>query len=141
MSTVKKAKKKKLDKQSLTEFRAWLSGVEEMQEPGWIPNETQWELIRQRIDLIDESPTPTHQTAHNYQHRADNHTMVEPLLPAVPSQFDNVQVIAPTTSGLSDIPLGPTVPGPRPKQKQRTLVGSEKTPDIDSTGGYSSSFV
>lgn len=41
-------------KQTLGEFRAWLSGVEEMQADDWAPDLTQWKRIRARIDEIVE---------------------------------------------------------------------------------------
>ncbi len=37
---------------TLTEFRAWLEGVEEMQAANWVPDQAQWKLIRSRIDNI-----------------------------------------------------------------------------------------
>jgi len=48
------AAKKRKQKQTLKEFRAWLMGVEELQPEGWSPNRDQWKLIRARIDGIIE---------------------------------------------------------------------------------------
>ena len=39
----------------------WLSGVEEMQEEGWVPNSQQWQRIRKKIDEIGET-TVSHQS-------------------------------------------------------------------------------
>ncbi len=41
-------------KQTLAEFRAWLSGVEELQPDDWAPNATQWRLIRDKINNVIE---------------------------------------------------------------------------------------
>lgn len=140
MTAAKKTKRKKLEKQSLTEFRAWLSGVEEMQDPGWIPNESQWELIRQRIDLIEEpQPVQTNHVHYNHNGQPDNPPQNgDPLIPQVPSAFDRVQVVAPTSSSLLEVPQARAAPAP---MRRKPLVGSEKTPDIDSTTGYNSGFV
>lgn len=43
-----------IKKLSLNEFRAWLSGVEEMQSDDWTPDHTQWRRIRAKIDEIVE---------------------------------------------------------------------------------------
>lgn len=37
---------------SLEQFRAWLAGVEDMQEDGWTPSASQWNKIRSKIDDI-----------------------------------------------------------------------------------------
>lgn len=41
---------------TLDQFRAWLSGVEEMQEEGWVPNKAQWARIREKIEQIIAEP-------------------------------------------------------------------------------------
>ena len=52
------AKKKKSSSNTLEMFKAWLSGVEEMQGPDWTPTAEQWKKIRNKIDEIeDEQPT------------------------------------------------------------------------------------
>ncbi len=43
--------------QTLGEFKAWLSGVEEMQAENWAPDLTQWRRIRERIENIVETRT------------------------------------------------------------------------------------
>ncbi len=52
-ATVKASNTKK---QTLGEFKAWLSGVEEMQPEGWSPDLGQWKKIRSKIDNIADSP-------------------------------------------------------------------------------------
>lgn len=49
-------------KQTLAEFRAWLSGVEELQPEGWAPDAAQWVLIREKINNISEPKTPAGDT-------------------------------------------------------------------------------
>lgn len=49
-------------KQTLAEFRAWLSGVEELQPEGWAPDATQWVLIRDKIACISEPKVSTSDT-------------------------------------------------------------------------------
>ena len=38
----------------VSEFKAWLSGVEDMQESGWCPNAEQWKKIRSKITLLQD---------------------------------------------------------------------------------------
>ena len=47
----KTTKKKKITKKkyTLTEFQAWLTGIEEIQPDDWHPDFEQWRLIRERI--------------------------------------------------------------------------------------------
>ncbi len=40
---------------TVQEFRMWLQGVEEMQDPDWSPSPTQWSKIRSKIDDIKYS--------------------------------------------------------------------------------------
>lgn len=66
-----KVKKTKI---SLAEFKAWLEGVEDLQEDDWSPSKVQWEKIRQKIESIDEGvvnplsqPSQPSQQSVNYQ--------------------------------------------------------------------------
>lgn len=45
-------KKKIKKKYTLREFKAWLSGIEEIQPDDWHPDWDQWRLIRDRMDNI-----------------------------------------------------------------------------------------
>lgn len=49
MSKTKKQSKKNI---SFEEFKAWLSGVEDLQPNGWSPTKEQWQIIRDKIDSI-----------------------------------------------------------------------------------------
>lgn len=42
-------------KLSLKDFKMWLEGVEEMQSEGWTPTPEQWNKIRSKIDIIEET--------------------------------------------------------------------------------------
>ena len=42
----------------MEQFKAWLEGVEEMQEEGWHPTASQWQTIRAKFDLIAEPKPP-----------------------------------------------------------------------------------
>lgn len=44
---------------SLSQFKSWLEGVEEMQDADWHPSATQWNTIRAKFDSITEpKPVP-----------------------------------------------------------------------------------
>lgn len=46
---------KDTDKLTIHQFKAWLEGVEEMQEEGWTPSPAQWEKIRSKIAILCEN--------------------------------------------------------------------------------------
>lgn len=42
------------------EFQIWLQGVEQMQEQGWVPNASQWHVIRTKIqEVVDQMAKDT----------------------------------------------------------------------------------
>lgn len=41
------------NKLTVSEFRYWLSGVEEMQPDDWCPSKQQWDKIRDKIDQLE----------------------------------------------------------------------------------------
>lgn len=56
---------------TVAEFKQWLSGVEDMQQAGWIPSEEQWKKIRAKIlalsdEVFEEQSAPV-QPAYQYQ--------------------------------------------------------------------------
>jgi hypothetical protein len=80
------APKKKL---ALNEFRAWLSGVEEMQEPDWTPSPSQWRTIRAKIDEVIDAPVQPSRARvedEGYDERPRG-----PIRPAGPSAFSGGQ--------------------------------------------------
>lgn len=101
--------KKKL---SLNEFRAWLSGVEEMQDESWTPSPTQWRTIRTKIEEVID-PVQQQQRTRYVDEGYDERPM-GPIRPAGPSAF---------TAPLPATPAV-TVPG---------MSGSTKTADIDTS--------
>lgn len=59
-ATRRRRQKKPQKSQTLAEFRAWLEGVEELQDEDWSPNKSQWDLIREKINniVIINQPAP-----------------------------------------------------------------------------------
>lgn len=105
------APKKKL---SLNEFRAWLSGVEEMQPENWTPDSGQWRIIRSKIEEVIE---PTVQPTRRYVDERDSYDEVPRTVRAAgPSAFQS-----PPSAVLA--PPAP-VPG---------ADGKIKTPNIDTS--------
>lgn len=131
-------KKKALKAQTLTEFKAWLSGVEEMQEEGWVPNEQQWELIRERIDRIKEDEPKKDQTTQHSAQPRGTHPVAQqpvdvPMIPSVPSAFDKANVREDST--LRAVRKLPPTMATDPSKPV-------KTPEIDtSKGEYKSGFL
>lgn len=41
---------------SVSDFKQWLAGVEDMQPSGWSPDVDQWKKIRAKIDLLNDEP-------------------------------------------------------------------------------------
>lgn len=75
----------KLKPITLIEFRAWLEGVEELQDTDWSPSNEQWNLIRKKIDYITD-PEP----------------IIETVFAPAPSSVPNVGLLVP--------PVAPPMP-------------------------------
>lgn len=103
------APKKKL---SLNEFRAWLSGVEEMQADDWTPDSGQWRIIRSKIEEVIDAPPPRAR----FEDGGYDEQPRGPIRPQGPSAF-----VAPTMSPAGS-PSG--IPG---------VGGKTKTADIDTS--------
>ncbi len=123
--------RKRKQKQTLKEFKAWLQGVEELQPEGWGPNAEQWTLIRNKIDGITEEKkvvekvvsTAQPTAARNYQQNQNTHM----LAPAPP---------------VGGIPPAPVDMTPAARQMLNPAGEAAKTPNIDtSDGNVESSFV
>lgn len=55
MSAPKRNKRKAQEASiSISEFKQWLAGVEDMQEDGWVPDAVQWAKIRAKVELLAE---------------------------------------------------------------------------------------
>jgi len=105
---------------TLALFKAWLSGIEEMQGEDWVPNAEQWKRIKEKLFEIEEAPvveaTPARPAAQAY---------VPQYAPApMPSAFE-----------------------PAPRMQPMNQMGqpftqpSQRTPDIDSSNGYTSDLI
>lgn len=166
MSTKKKITKKKVIKKkapdveveqeivelietvTLSMFKSWLEGVEEMQGDDWTPTSTQWKRIREKIDTIENEPG-THQVATPNKVVTQRPRVSAPVPTFLPQSNDVLPVFPEVPSGIpssaanvmqtgnGSIPLQPVNPMLREPQPGQ----ANKTPDIDtSTGQYESSF-
>jgi hypothetical protein len=117
---------------TISEFRHWLSGVEEMQPDDWCPDKRQWDRIREKIDSISSEPTNVvkqvapHISGHQY---ADSQPVYQDNRPVQLAPSGMGRVSAPPPSGVlfgnAENPAFPI-----------------KTPTIDtSTGPYEPAFI
>jgi len=151
---------------SVREFKAMIAGIDIMGGEKFTPNAEQWKRIRDMIDRLEEEqpvPVPV-QTTQSYQPPA-----VAPAPPQQPAQpagapavanpnnpleNDNAEFVVPAPSG--GVPPGPVTRGastsslapvaappkaPPPMQGEGTRENPVKTPDIDTSGGYNSTFL
>lgn len=120
---------------TLKEFKMWLQGVEEMQDSAWVPNPTQWQRIREKINTIEEVTQPAVQQG-----------PVQQYSPIPGHAIQHVQ--ADVYSGQAMVPQS-TIPSGPPSPPPHSLFGAPdniampaRTPNIDTTNGqYSSHFV
>jgi len=127
------AAKKRKQKQTLKEFRAWLEGVEELQPDNWAPNREQWARIRARIDGIKEEPvaktTPAPTPAANITNQPAPAPVIQPFYQQPPASL-----MAPAPA--SSIPAGEIEISPAARQMLDPGPGGKaKTPDIDTSDG------
>ncbi len=127
------AAKKRIKKQSLAEFHAWLEGVEELQPEGWAPNAVQWKLIRNKIDGIKETIV---EKVVEQQAQAETNITRNPANPypgaqarLMPSQL----IQAPPVEG--GVPTGQVTMSSEAKQMFNANGGKTKTPDTDASDG------
>lgn len=118
---------------TIKEFKMWLEGVEEMQPDGWVPSETQWKRIREKINMIDESQP----------------AVIESYRPPVGQSIPRgPDVQAPAFSGMPpgfppEFSTLPRPSGPPPTGPFATDGGTPvKTPNVDTSNGkgYTSTF-
>jgi hypothetical protein len=67
------AKKKSKTEISVSEFKSWISGIEDMQEDDWVPNKAQWDKIKAKIELLTEDVV--------------ENTIEQNVLPSYPQQY------------------------------------------------------
>ena len=58
------AKKKLKNEVNVGEFKAWIAGIEDMNESDWYPNKAQWDKIRNKIECLVEN---TEDEVQNFQ--------------------------------------------------------------------------
>ena len=64
MSAPRKTKRKAQEASiSISEFKQWLAGVEDMQEDGWVPDAVQWAKIRAKVELLADEEIQVEQYA------------------------------------------------------------------------------
>jgi hypothetical protein len=144
MATKKKPTTKKY--YTLSEFKAWLEGVEELQPANWSPDTTQWKLIRDRLFSIVEEPPQQHVVEHQ------NHAQYYPEAP-VPTRMPQPEYVPPANAWVPPpsavAPMVEATPAAQallsgkklPSSMVPDASGKLKTPDVDtSDGNYGSSF-
>jgi|694.fasta_scaffold00062_113 hypothetical protein len=92
-------KKKKTNEISVSEFKSWISGIEDMQEDGWVPNKVQWDKIKSKINLLSESvdaepseinePQKYYQPAPQMPWPQPPQFQQQPWLPQAPGSYGN----------------------------------------------------
>lgn len=127
--------RKKRQKQSLKEFKAWLQGVEELQPNTWSPDVDQWHLIRDKIlNIAEEEPIIVPAAAAVIPQPARYHPTQTHEIPlhgnmTAPPQVGGVPMSSVEMSDSAKRMLKSTADGPA------------KTPHIDtSDGNVNSSF-
>ena len=105
----KKNTRKKQKKISVKEFKAWIEGIEELQPDGWAPTAEQWKIIRERINMIDDTPSGTPSAKHplhqnvpvtNVKHPVTNTRPVVP--PPAPQSAPTPSPSLPTGGSMLD---------------------------------------
>lgn len=106
---------------TLEQFRAWLSGVEDMQDDDWTPSPTQWKKIRSKFDEIEvpiQSTAPTYPpVARSYQVQPLMEPapslipMMEPTLPPPPQMRFESDIVHPPVSGATPGNVPPNANG------------------------------
>jgi hypothetical protein len=114
----------KVKTQTLREFRAWLSGVEEMQSDDWSPDLTQWRRIRERIENISE-PKNSFKSGGTGPSDEDFHPVAPmPVRASGPSAFAAPAVL-----------MAPPAPLPTFMNTSGVEGARVKTPNVDSSSG------
>lgn len=135
-------------KQTLAEFRAWLSGVEELQPADWAPNAAQWKTIREKIDSIAE-PKASTADADMLQKLIETlgNNTPRPAMPQNPVAMG----IPPAPPPPAGVPAGPVDVAPAaqpqpaavplPPAKPIDIVEAAKPKDTSDDGKYESGFI
>jgi hypothetical protein len=84
-ATTKKPNKKN-DVFTVKDFKMWLLGMTEFQEPNWVPNSKQWKAIVDKIELLDDNVQYVQQAVSYENHPSPNYPN-----PPIPHQQSVVQ--------------------------------------------------
>lgn len=146
---------KKVEKEAeivtIHDFKSMLVGMDLVLGDNWTPSEEQWKRIRKKLDALIETaeqPVTNTRIAHPQSNvRVDPSSNVsEDILrnfPQVPVA-DNIPIgeAAPVGQSALAPPQAPPQQQPTTPAPMATREGEQvKTPDIDSSSGYKSSFV
>jgi hypothetical protein len=129
MSTIEKEVKPQI---TVKDFKNWLEGVIEMQDDDWVPDARQWNRILGKIyDISDSTLVVPAQNIYTPRPQVNEQHFISPVSPTA---FDYAQ---PSQSGLSAPVIANNPTGPFARDQCEIPV---KTPDIDTTNGYKSTF-
>ena len=136
-----KEKKEKKEEKVVTirDFKVLIEGMDMVLGDDWVPTEEQWKRIRAKIDaMIETEDRAADRPVDSTRVVADGR--LPSNFPVVPSNIPaGAASLPPAPSALTPPPAAPPAiaPGSVP-----TLESAQvKTPDIDSSKGYSSQFV
>lgn len=141
------AGKKRIKKYTLSEFKAWLDGIEEIQPATWSPDATQWKMIRDKINGIVEEvievevPVPAPQVAPAPQ--IPQGPIPRNAAPAVDNGWTPpaAPAFAPSEPTLTSAAKAALAGNTLPPELMPDASGKVKTPDINtSDGNFTSSF-
>ena len=147
--TTKRQSKKEY---TLTEFKAWLEGIEEMQPADWAPDVRQWKTIREKLlNIVEEVvevevPAPVQPQQVTAPAGPVLHRQTAP--PAGPAPAMGPPVNAPSALANIEVPESDMTPaakaalkGNLPSEMITSPDGKTKTSDIDTSNGtYESTF-
>lgn len=133
---------------TIRDFKSMIVGMDMIMGEDWTPNESQWKRIRKKIDaLIETSERPMHDRPIANQPVVRGSDLSEAKLagnfPQIPAP-ENIPIGEAAPGGQSALTPTPRPPAPvTPRANAPIADGRErvKTPDIDSSDGYKSSFV
>lgn len=141
--STKRASKKEY---TLSEFKAWLEGIEELQPNDWAPTADQWKTIRDKmmniVEDVVEIPAPVPPVnvppaGPIYREPAFQAPMPPTALP--PAESSLAPVVVPDAEMTPAARAALT--GKLPSEMVPSADGKVKTPNIDtSSGDYGSSF-
>ena len=161
----KKPEKKEVEEEIVTihDFKSMLIGMDLVLGDNWVPDEKQWARIRKKLDALIETAERPGGVAPSFPPYVPGNNPVVNAAPVDPNasltdaelvrSFPSVPGGVPESIPMGEAaPAGPSAltPPPAAPPLQAPPVAAPvadgsgtqvKTPDIDSSGGYKSSFV